>query len=697
MAEEVLTMYRLENEFLIAGFDDQGRLIHLENKKGQDGNIIDSPAEGCFCLIFKKGQNWENVAFGKNQNFIITRGDNSIEFFINKIVVRDFTANISLKMSVALEDENLIFDAEIVNNEDGALITDFNYPNIGVVKTLAGGKPSLLWPNQSGQKYYNIGDYLTQKKASREISKNAISMTYPGPGSMQWMALEDKDQILYLASHDNDFYSTELRVKGSSCNRGAITLTIDKMAFVKYGETWQAPSSVMKLYTGSWHHGAHDYMEWSKSWRSTHQKPQWVKDMMGYYLVINKQQYGTEMWKYDTLPELYKQALATGCDTLGLFGWYDSGHDNKYPDLGVSETLGGAQALKDNIKAVQKEGGNVTLYFQGHLIDITTDFYKNGGSNYETKSRCGIPYYEQYNKAHNSSYLKNYTRKTFATSCPSCPEWQELMKDKADFIASFGPNGILYDQIGGMKPSPCFDDRHPHAKGKPSLSMTNGRMELLNKIQTHTKKIDKEFAFFTEHITDLYSSYVDCLHGIESYPSKEGARLYVEEDNERVEVINYPELFRYCFPDVIITVRNPFPYITQRVANYAFTFGYRFEMEVRYQADCYDVLDKRYSEYGNYAKKVTQLRRKYWDIMGYGDFKDTINISNNNPAIIAKAYVKDNKMALAMWNDTDKDATVDIEVKDYNLEEVSIVDATFSEFPKKLSPQQIAVALFEEK
>ncbi|HHY82951.1 MAG TPA: hypothetical protein GX505_09785 [Clostridiales bacterium] len=690
-------MYRLENEFLSVEFDEYGRLTYLKNKESQYGNIITSPAEDSFRVIFKKGQNWENVAFGSKQEFTVTEKDGSIEFSVKKTKVRDFIADISLTLIAALDRENLVFDAVINNNEEGALITDFYYPIIGTVKTLAGGKPALLWPHQSGEKYYNIGEYLARKGPSREIFNHSLSMTYPGHGSMQWMALEDKDQVLYIASHDNDFYATELRAKGSSIDRGAITLTINKMAFVKYEEAWHAPPAVLKLYTGTWHHGAHDYMEWTKTWRTYHHVPQWVRDMMGYYLVINKQQYGHEMWKYNTLPKLYQKAVETGCDTLGLFGWYDSGHDNKYPDLEVSESLGGAQMLKDNIKAVQKMGGKVTLYYQGHLIDITTDFYNNGGSNYEIKSKDGVPYYEQYNKSHESTFLKNYTRKTFSTACPSCPEWQSLMKEKADFISDFGADGVLYDQIGGIPPKPCFDNRHPHAKGKPSLSMSNGRKELLNGIQNRTKEIDKEFAFFTEVITDLYSTYVDCLHGICAYPSREGNRLDVGLDNERVEVINYPELFRYCFSDIIITLRNQYPYISPRVANYAFTFGYRYEMEIRYQADCDDVLNNTYAEYNEYARKVTELRRKYWDVLGYGTFMDTHHITCNNPGIIAKSYVNGNKLAVAIWNDTDKDAVLDLQVKDYKLIEVSTVDDTFTALPGKLLPQQIAVALFENQ
>lgn len=688
-------MYNLQNEFLTAQFDEKARLILLKNNKGSLANVIEAPAEGCFKMIFKKGEDWEKVVFAKHQSFNAVQRDDEIEFNIDRLKVGEHKVDISLKLKISLKGENLAFDAEISCKED-ALITDFEYPVIGGIKTLAGGKPALLWPNQSGEKYCNICDYLARKTPTRQQGSQAISITYPGPASMQWMALVDGDQTLYFTSHDEAFHATELCVCVGSLNSGAITLSMDKMAFVKKDELWRYPTALIKLYTGSWHHGAQDYMDWSKNWRVNYERPQWIKDMMGYYLVINKQQYGQEMWKYDALPKLYEQALANGCDTVGLFGWFDSGHDNKYPDLKISESLGGEQMLKDNIKAVQEKGGYVTLYFQGHLMDITTDFYKKGGYKYEMKSRWGTPYYEENNKSHNSSFLKNYTHKVFSIPCPSCTEWQDLMKEKADFIASFGSDGILYDQIGGMPPKICFNEEHPHAKGKQSLSMSNGRMKLLDNIQKRTKEIDKDFAFLTDHITDVYSSYVDCLHGIGAYPSRESNRLDTEKDKEKTEHINYPEMFRYCFSEVIITLRNPYPYLTERVANYAFTFGFRYEMEIRYQADCEDVLRGSYQKYGEYAKKVTGLRKKYWDVLGYGEFKDDTPIISENPAIIIKTYIRRDKLVATLWNDTNKASKLDLKVPGYRFLEASTVDKTIKELPDSLMSQQIIAVLYEK-
>jgi hypothetical protein len=693
-AQNATKTWTIEDSQLKLSLDGLGRIVHLENKTSKYGNVIDHPSDGMFKMVAKRGGNWEDVVFPEKQTYQIKKTGNALLVTVSKIVTRDATSDVSLAMTISLNQGKLTFDAEIDNRQKDLMVTDFVYPQLGVIKTLGLGKPDLLWPNQSGEWCTNIGDMLSGMRDTREGAYTR-SINYPGNASMQWMSLVDGEQCLYLSGRDSEFYSTILSVKGSKKSPGSITMTLNRLSFVKTNQKWKSPQSVMMLYTGSWRKGADDYSKWASSWRRETDPRPWVKDMMGYFLVINKQQYGDEMWSYDKLPKLHELAKAHGCDVLGLFGWYDSGHDNMYPDIDVSGSLGGASALKENIQKVQKDGGHVTLYYQGHLMDVNSPYYKSTGHKLESKSIWGVPYYEKYNKASNSEFLRSFTSKTFSTVCPSSTEWQDLMTKKAKDIYAYGPNGILYDQIGGMPPNPCFDVSHAHYKDKPSLSYTQGRLQLLSKVQAETKKINPEFAFFTEHITDVYSQFADGLHGIATNPDGQGSRANLIGDKSAVS-LNYPELFRYCFPNTVITIRNAFPYITPQFANYGLTFGLRFEMELRYLDDVNYVLEDRTPEWKNYAAKVTALRKKHWDILGYGKFSDEELLMNENKKVISKSYVKDDKMAVVLWNDNAGAEAVRLAVKGFSLEGVSSINGSEKQLPGTIKPQEVLVALYKK-
>ncbi len=686
-------MYTLKNNFIEICLDDKARVVSLINLKKSKENIIVKPCDESFFINCKNCEDWEDHIISSDQQFEVTQDKNSINYHSEKIYALSGLKNISLTLSINLADEEVVFDANINNNEKDIVITDFEYPKVGVIKTIGDNEPSLLFPIQNGLRYDKVGSYLSSLPESRENRSNCIRTGYPGNnGSMHWMALETKTETLFLQCRDNLHHSSEMRADGSREDKGAITLVFNILPFVKHAESWDAPSTHMMLYIGSWHKGADSYREWAKTFAYDHYVPKWTDEMLGYFLVINKQQFGHEMWPYDTLPKLYDMAIEHGCDTLGLFGWYHSGHDNQYPDLEVSPTLGGKDNFKENIKKVQEKGGRVTLYQQGHLIDPTTEYYKNGGHNYQLINRSGLPYYEYYNKSHKSEFLRTYTSKYFALSCPSCPQWRELMVEKVDFAKQFEPDGVLFDQIGGMYAYPCFSDEHPHEKGKESLALTNGRKQLLEDMQQRSKKTDSEFAFLSEHITDVYAGYLDCLHGIMALPSAEGKYM---GDRSVPYKVNEPSLFKYCFPKRRCTIRNPFPYIDYRTVNYAFTFGFVYEMEIRYQQDCEDILADKWPEYRCYAKSVTQLRKKYINELIKGDFCDDIYIAEVTDGIIAKCFVSNKNLAVTLWNDSSETKKLTLKITLGTMREYSTTKETQNRIPDKIPAGSIAVVIYD--
>lgn len=642
-------IYSIHGKQTSISIDEKGMLCELSAPG--IANVIAKPC-GLFRLIAHDGDNWETVADGEAQETLsVSRQENRVTISCDRLKARDRVLNIAITLTVTAEDDRLIFDSEIVNRSE-ATVTDWVYPRVGEISELDGIDPSLLYPRHIGEKYRNICKYLKALRADSREAPHLLSDSYPGFMSMQWLMLEGTSSILYLSGRDNLFHSSFERALGSE--DGTVTLEMDKLGFVRPGEAWKAPAYILQLYTGSWRRAADEYRAWASEWRHPVKPKDWARKMNGYFLVINKQQYGDEIWSYETLPRLYEYAKNWGFDTLGLFGWYHSGHDNHYPEIEVSPTMGGTEKLKENIRAVQEKGGHVTLYFQGHLLDVGTEFYKEKGHKLEGKSRWGTPYYEYYDKFCFSDYLRTFSKKPFSTVCPSCAEWHELMAEKADWVRSFGADGILYDQIGGTPPYPCYDESHHHPQNRPSLSHTQGRIALHKRIR---RQVDayQEFAYMTEHCTDVHSQFIDCIHGIGSYPGERGndcAGPGTCNWDVPSGAIMMPELFRYTFPETMITVRNPRPVVTRRFSNYATFYGFKYEMELRYITDRKSIESDEFAQDRIYCKKVSTLRDRLRSFLLEGTFLSEEGIVNGNRMVKAAVYKDESgKKAAVFWND----------------------------------------------
>ncbi|MDI7277243.1 MAG: DUF6259 domain-containing protein, partial [Anaerolineae bacterium] len=223
------------------------------------------------------------------------------------------------------------------------------------------------------------------------------------------------------------------------------------------------------------------------------------------------------------------------------------------------------------------------------------------------------------------------SQKQFSVVCPACPEWLAQLRSQGEMVRSLGAGGVLFDQIGGQYPYPCFHPDHPHAR--PSHASGEPQRRNLQALRRELKAADPEFAIVAECLTDALAGYFDVTHG--AWP---GFQLGAD---------SMPELFRYTFPEHILTDR-----MTEREdlpeAGFAFLNGLRLNVEI----DAARGSMARAPRLAAYLRALAGLQRRYAPWLLEGTFVDGDGLEIRNPAVVARAYEGCEGRAVVQWNPT---------------------------------------------
>ena len=208
-----------------------------------------------------------------------------------------------------------------------------------------------------------------------------------------------------------------------------------------------------------------------------------------------------------------------------------------------------------------------------------------------------------------------------------------------------------------------------------------GRHLLLGDILHQAEENGPEFGFFSEHITDVYAQYLDCIHGMYTSP-------YGNESKD-----HFPELFRYTFPECMMTVRNGNPFMDPRLVNYAIAYGMKYEMEIRYVTDKEFLLADKAPEKRQYAHDMAKLRRRHEDALLLGTFLDDEGVTAGN-GLVVKRFHGEKEDALVIWNDSEEETLPQVKVEGY---EIASLDGIRGEVDKcmPMQPQSLLVAVLK--
>ena len=598
----------------------------------------------------------------------------------------------SLTLTLTLQDDEVHFASAVENNMEHSIIRELHYP---LVRNAQLPKNHALILSHSGGRFYADPVKHINSKA---MSGSAQYMSphqhfrqrdvhYGGHAAMNFYLFNGENCGVYVGSHDPLIQDTWHGLRVYPDANGEFTQL--EFGLYKYphcfcGEKWTNDTNLISLYNGTWHVAADKYGKWVRAtWWDRKPQPKWVQEMKSWQRVIFKHQYGDYLLKYTDMNGRVKDAAeSVDANTLLFFGWWKEGFDNSYPNYTEDDTQGGDKAMRREILKFRDSGKHVAQYFNGHLIDRLSDFYKSGlGSKVCYKSPSGSEVSDEYRFSGMGTWLSEYMAQTFVIADTRFPEWRALLKTLVDRAASCGASAAFFDQMGkgyGKKRPwdtsrefPVPDNRLVYDKGQTMKILRDYARE----------KYGSEFGIGSEHIMDYSMHFVD-------FTMSNGIK-YGKED--------FTELMRYIFPELKFSNRSQRDdNDVERRVNMTLLKGLCNDIEI-YR--CRGLIDET-PRYQAYLAKVNAIREAYKDCFMFGTFRDVLGFTNSNKAVQAKGFWGDKRMTVVATNEFDKGRlAAEISVPGYRYVECRTLgngkvsaDGTKVE----LGQYDVAVLLFEK-
>ena len=646
--------FQLKNDKVQFEVDDKGNLVSLKNLVK---NREYAGGKGLWRIIYQDGLSIEESLMSEDVPVKVEKQ--------NDAIVMSYGGDFPVKITCTLEGDEVRLVPELKNASEGKILREFQFPNIASVQLKK--DTTFIWTYSGGEAAYDIKKWLRSGYTSyMGPDEKALQkyMMYPGLVAMNCFLLKDDDATLYVANLDPKFGKTlhlgRLNKKGNIGDfeyDGGVDFTMVKYPFLNPGESRVLPQYVLSPHCGDWRVSAKKYRKWADTWYNHRPITKQFENSNGWQRTILRHQYGKVLHPYSEIPNLYKIAAEAGFNNIRLYGWWKEGMDAGNPQYTEDDTQGGDAELKKQIAKVQAMGGTVDLYFNGQLIDISTDYYKKHGRRLSIKRSDGSEHFERYPFGGEGTALRAFGNKTFVTACPYNPEWLEMLKSFADRAIALGADGIYYDQIG-LDSQPCYDKSHGHPV--PFMEIMHAKSEMFKKVTEYVRSKKPGMTIGIEHVCDPVAQYVDYVHSGNPFTH------YVAKDKFGKPLTQYIPFYDYAFPEFdtcdlsILDNRD-----IARRNNLSLVRSWRSDVSIfRCRATLNEVL-----VYKDYVKKINALRDKFRPLVLNGIFRHTDMATCTNPQIEYATYTNGDKMAVVATQSNQNEAKMKFAAEGYEFVE----------------------------
>lgn len=474
---------------------DANNFISIKNLVTNDEYIKNNPKSPIILLYAIKDN--EKIELIPEKAKVIENEENQ------RIIIESFSSfKVKAKINLSAREDKLIISSEIENLEESLEIIEVLMPNIsGIYLGENFADDSIIYPHHAGEKTINpVKEYGKNKKdfwrASSVKYKDYYrrEINYCGLASMSWMYYYDKENGLYIGSHDERFPVTGIIAETSGDDKNPwMGFSFRKHKKIKYGEKYNTGEYVLAITNKDWHYGSKIYRNYIEKYLDFNHNPEYLKEQYALNQCYNFKRSGAIENTFDKIPYLYEKGKELGVNHMFIASWNRTGFDSFYPEYYPDMELGSAMEFRRGLEYIRENGGMSTLYINARIFDVKSDYHKTLGEKMAIKTHKG------------ENIFETYGPEKFTVNCPSDKLWRDFLLDTAEFtVKAYGSDGIYLDQLASAEPMPCYNKEHSH---EDIGEFNNGYVYVLRELLKRLRKHNKDSYIMTENCGDIYGSY----------------------------------------------------------------------------------------------------------------------------------------------------------------------------------------------
>ncbi len=431
--------------------------------------------------------------------------DSSVKFWLTN---PGQYGDVTVVVTGRADEKGLSWYTDVINESDSYSVTEMTYPT----PVMRGDTLHLFIPDCCG-------------RVIRHAGKNGFDGYYMYPGhnmSMQYFAWWGETSGIYLGVHDPDACMKAFTIHAGE-DRGRLQIDFPAIGAGQTANSFSLGGCLRwEAITGDWYDATMLYAAFvhtSAKWLPVKGRPDtparfkeipyWICDYIPnsekqmearpMTLASVSERYGKDYW-VDAAIAL-KKRLGTPV-AYHVYNWHEIPFNINYPHFTPAR-----ETAKQGFERLKEAGLYIFPYINAvswEMDDADEGFaesFSGTGIHGAVLDKNGNPLYVPYPQK-----KANGQDTRLAPICPSFLRWHQIMEDVTrEMEASLPIDGIYFDQVSAVPPTPCRNSEHTHLPGGGSY-WSDGYNRMMEKISA-AKPADK--FYFSESNAEAYAKSFD--------------------------------------------------------------------------------------------------------------------------------------------------------------------------------------------